>query len=141
MKVKIRDYKSTDYSALVELLKDVYDSNIKKDILESKYVSDTRNILIAVDELDRLLGCTFIEFQEDYVRPRKILYVTYVAVSERFRNCGIGHLLYEEVEMRCKEKSCSAVEFTSANYRTVAHSFYHSMGYKVKDTSIFIKEM
>lgn len=141
MKVIIREYQSEDYTQLIELLNKVYNSEIDQITLENKYLSDYRSILIATDNDNNVLGCTFTEIQEDFVRPNRILYVTYVAVDEKYRKNGIGRMLMNEAENFCKRYECSAIELTSANFRVEAHSFYESLGFTKKKTTLFIKEV
>lgn len=137
----IRDYEKSDYNALIQLLFDVYNSEISQETLETNYITSKRKIFVAVDEQGVLCGCTFVEIQEDFVRPNKVAYVTYVAVSEKYRKQGIGKKLLEAIENLCKEKDCSSIELTSADYRIGAHAFYNSIGFSKKKTTIFIKEV
>lgn len=141
MDIRIRYYRSSDYNMLICLLREVYGSNIDQKTLERVYLSDTRSILVATTEDEVLVGCTFTEVQEDYVRPSRILYVTYVAVDEKYRKHGIGRLLFDKVEEECREEACSAIELTSANFRTDAHAFYNNLGFTKKKTTLFIKEL
>ncbi len=141
MKVVVYDYKESNYSELFSLLNDVYGSNISKNVLEENYLSDTREIIVAEDENSGLVGCAFLEYMEDFVRPSKSAYITYVAVKESVRKQGIGRLLFSEIERKSKERNCDSVEFTSANYRTEAHNFYCAIGYTEKKTTHFIKEI
>ena len=141
MDVCIRYYEGKDYKPLIELLRKVYKSEIDKDTLEKQYINKTRNILVAILEGKQLIGCTFIEIQEDYVRPSRKLYVTYVAVDEQYREKGVGKKLMEVVENECVQRKCTSIEFTSASFRIKAHAFYESLGYTQKKTVIFIKEM
>lgn len=141
MSVTIREYKNTDYQGLMVLLGDVYESTIPQDTLEAKYLSETKSILVAVDDNSRIVGCTFVEIQYDYVRPHKIAFITYVAVDEKCRKQGIGKSLVHAVENICRERECTAIELTSANYRTGAHAFYESLGFTRKKTTVFIKEI
>ncbi len=141
MELKIREYQKRDYTELLSLLDTAYNSTIKQEVLEKEYISSTRSILVAVNESDHVVGCTFVEIQEDYVRPSRIAYVTYVAVDENCRRQGIGRKLLHSVVDMCKERECSAIELTSANHRTGAHAFYESLGYTKKKTTVFIKEI
>ena len=141
MELRIRDYQKSDYNELIILLNTVYNSNITQEVLEKNYISTSRSILIAVNEDGHVIGCTFVEIQEDYVRPSRIAYVTYVAVDEKCRKQGIGKKLLAAVEMICKSRNCSAIELTSADFRVGAHEFYKSLGYTKKATTVFIKEI
>lgn len=140
--IEIRKYYSSDYNNLIKLLGVVYGSKINQEVLEKYYVNDKCDILVAIEnDSDNLVGCTFIELKEDYIRPERIIYVTYVAVDEKFRHQGIGKKLIDKVEQKCIELNCSAIELTSANYRTGAHAFYENLGFTKKKTTVFIKDL
>lgn len=141
MKFEVRNYCNSDYSGLLDILGKVYDSKITQDILEKQYISNNRLILVAETSEKKLVGCTFLEIMEDYIRPNRILYVTYVAVDEKYRNHGIGKMLLYAAETKSKEFGCSAIELTSANFRKGAHEFYIRLGFTKKDTTHFIKEL
>lgn len=141
MNISVRFYESCDYKELIILLNQVYNSVIDKKDLEEKYLSDCKYILVATDSENHIIGCTFIEIQEDFIRPNKISFVTYVAVDERYRHHGVGTKLLKYVELISHNKGCTAIELTSANYRTGAHAFYESIGYTKKKTTVFIKEI
>ena len=141
MNITIRDYWSSDYAGLFALLHRVYASEISQPVLEQRYLTASRSILVAVDEQDHVVGSTFVEIQEDFVRPSRVAYVTYVAVDDTCRKQGIGRKLMQTVEDLCKTQNCSAIELTSADFRTGAHAFYASLGFTHKKTTYFIKEI
>lgn len=138
----IRDYCESDWGGVNTLLYEGYKSIIDKDTFQLKYLSDSCNVLIAEEEkTNKVVGCILWKVNEDYVRPNKTLYLSYLIVKKEYRRKGIARDLYSRLESLCKEKCCSCIEFTSANYRTGAHELYKSMGYTIKNTSIFIKEI
>lgn len=141
VEILIRRYLNGDSKSLLALLNQTYDSCITQQILEDKYLTDTRSIIVAVTEENKLVGCAFTEIQEDYVRPGRIIYVTYVAVENEYRKHGIGKKMMNHVETICIENGCSSIELTSANFRTGAHAFYESIGFTKKKTTVFIKEV
>lgn len=137
----IRQYESQDYSQLIWLLNKVYDSNISQECLEKHYLTKDRFILVAGESsTSRFLGCAFAEIQRDYIRPHTIMYVTYVAVDEEYRELGIGHAIFNKIDELCLKYDCSALELTSADFRTEAHAFYKSIGFNRKKTTLFIKD-
>lgn len=141
MNIVIREYKSSDYPALIRILKSVYDAEIDQGTLENYYLSPKRVILLAEIDGCSVEGCAFVEVQEDKIRPHRILYVTYVAVNSTFRSHGVGKKLFEAIEEKCKEARASAIELTSANHREGAHRFYEAIGFTRKKTTVFIKEI
>lgn len=142
MGIVLRLYEKNDFPGLLALLNTTYGSTIERDVLEREYITDDRNVLVAIDsDLGNVIGSTFVEIQQDYVRPSRIAYITYVAVDETYRKRGIGKLLIKKVEELCGEWNCSAIELTSANFRVGAHEFYKKLGFTVKQTTVFIKEI
>lgn len=141
MAISIRMYEAKYFYSLKKILKNVYGSNIQQEILEKEYIDNTHNIILAIDELsDSVTGCTFIELQQDFVRPRNSLFVTYVAVDEKYRKHGVGKAIFSFIEEYARENSIDAIELTSANYRTGAHAFYKALGFSEKKTTVFIKD-
>ena len=137
----VRNYEENDYEDVYMLLKDGYESSVEKKVLEAQYIGSNKNIIVAEDTINSsVVGCIFWEVKEDYIRPCKTMYLSYLIVSSDFRRQGIAHLLYKNIETICIDRGCSSIEFTSANFRKNAHILYKSMGYTIKDTSIFIKE-
>ncbi len=142
MKIIITDYQSVYFKGLKSLLYNVYDSDISEETLKTHYLSDVKNIILAVDEeKGDVLGCLFLEDRYDYVRPDHTLFLSYLAVDPSFRRQGIGGLLFKEAVERAKKSKCRSVEFTSADYREGAHAFHKAMGFTVKKTTVFIKDL
>lgn len=138
----IREYLGNfDYIDLSRILYTVFESNIDQDTLENYYLGENKHILVAVDDANKLQGFALVEFRYDHVRSRKFGYITYLAIDEKYRNHGIGKELLIAVEKLCKDHKCSAIELTSANFRTTAHLFYGKMGFTKKATTVFIKEL
>ena len=138
--VLVRNYTSSDYGKLIPLLAAVYNSRISQAEMETNYISDNAEILLAVID-DVVVGCSFLEYRTDYVRESHTVFITYVAVDEAFRHRGIGTSLFREIEARAKTRGCSALELTSADSRVAAHAFYHSLQFTRKKTTVFIKEL
>lgn len=139
MEIKIVDYESNDFIQLLKILESVYESNINQEDLERYYLGDNKKIYLAKIE-DTIVGCSFLEIKNDYIRPYKYGYITYVAVDDKCRKIGIGSKLLDHVLVSAKKLGCSTVELTSANSRTGAHAFYESLGFTKKKTTVFIKD-
>ena len=52
-----------------------------------------------------------------------------IAVSGKYRRCGIGKALLESVEQWATESGAEGVRLVSGGTRIGAHQFYRSMGY------------
>lgn len=139
--VLIEEYHSDDYDAVKKILSYVYETEIDQKTLEEKYIDSSHFIFVAKNENRTVIGCVLAEKRNDYVRNSSILYITYLAVHHDFRGKGIGRLLVEKIEKMCIDMKCSAIELTSANFRVGTHCFYKALGYTVKKTTHFIKEI
>ena len=138
----LREYDDKDFEGLSRLLHEAYDATIDEGMLKKHYLSETKKIIIATNpNTGEPVGCAFAEEQTDYIRPDKVLYITYVAVDEKYRGQKIGSKIMEHMETIGIELQCNAIELTSANHRTGAHAFYHTLGFSIKQTTHFIKEI
>lgn len=138
--VLVQDYTPSLFPQLFRLLSEVYSSKITQAELESHYLDQDNQILLA--SLNGIVvGCAFISFNMDYIRNRKTSFVSYVAVDNSYRRQGIGSRLFSEIEKRSRIMSCSAIELTSADFRESAHAFYQSLDFTKKKTTVFIKEL
>ena len=142
MDIIVREYSNQDYEGLSKLLREAYDANIEEETLKQHYLGETKKIIIAANAITKkTTGCAFVEIQTDYVRPDKVLYITYVAVDEKYRGQGIGRKIIEYIETMGAKLHCNAIELTSANFRTGAHAFYKALGFTIKKTTHFIMDM
>ena len=140
--ITIRDYRESDATDVVSLLREGYESDITPEVLKREYVGSERNIIVAQDtSTGKVVGCFFWEIQKDFVRKSRVLFLTYLIVDMNYRRRGIARSLCLKMEDIAKLHNCGNVELTSANYRTDAHELYKSIGYTVKKTSVFIKEL
>lgn len=140
MEIEIIEYSSIFYKPLLSILKEVYDSDIERNVLEEMYLGSGKNIYLAKAD-DNIIGCAFLEMKRDYVRPYKYGFISYVAVDKSYRQHGIGRKLIEKIIDVARANDCSAIELTSANSRETAHIFYQTLGFTKKKTTVFIKEL
>ncbi len=138
--IVICDYSPLVFSQLFRLLSDVYDSKVTQEDLELHYLGFDQQIITAMQGKS-LLGCAFLDYKTDYIRNYRTVFVTYVAVDSKCRHQGIGLKLFDEIEKRARSRCCAAIELTSADSRTAAHAFYHSLLFSKKKTTVFIKEL
>jgi GNAT superfamily N-acetyltransferase len=55
--------------------------------------------------------------------------ITGLVVDRHWRGSGIGRMLMEHMESRCRNRGVHNVILTSGNQRVDAHQFYQHMGY------------
>lgn len=133
MNVLVRKYQKKDLNSLNHLLRDVYQ-------LE-KQVSSTDNIELVAVYQDEVVGYLTLHKLYDSVRNLFYFFVNYVCVKKEYRKKGIGTMLFSKVFDLCKEENISYIELTSNQERVDAHSLYRNLGFHIRSTDVFRKEI
>jgi ribosomal protein S18 acetylase RimI-like enzyme len=104
------------------------------DQLKAIIHDDSRPILVAADEEDRVLGYAFCIFQQylnsNIMTDIKTLYIDDLCVDEALRGQHIGRTLYESVLSYAREKGCYNVTLNVWSCNDSAMQFYRSCGLK-----------
>lgn len=109
--------------------------------LEKKENLSSDNIeLIAVNDLE-VVGYLVLNTCLDAVLGIKYAYVNYVCVKEEYRGQHIASMMFEKVFSLCKENNISYLELTSRATRVAAHNLYKKLGFEVRETTVFRKEI
>ncbi len=96
--------------------------------------------LIAIEN-DKVIGYLVLNQLVDGVRNLTYYYVNYVCTHPDYRNQHIATKMFEKVFAICKEKEISYLELTSNPSRVAAHHLYHKLGFQVRNTTVFRKEI
>ena len=131
--MEIRKYVDSDLSSLNKLLIDVYGTE--------KVNCITDNIELVAVENNEIVGYLMLNKLHDSVKGIYYCMVNYVCVSRKYRRCGIANKLFEEVFNICKVGNISYIELTSNETRVEAHALYKKIGFMVRDTTVFRKEL
>ena len=134
MDVIVRRYEEDDYEAVNNILENTFGyrkSNMKDD-KSFEYVAVLDN---------NVVGYFVLNEMKDIVRNINRFHVDYVCVDENYRGLGIGKKMMEEAIRISKEKGISVLELTSGNKRIEAHKLYLSLGFEIRDSAIFRKEL
>ena len=93
---------------------------------------ETRPILVAVDENDRVLGYCFGIFQEkkndNNLTDIKTLYIDDLCVDETTRGQHVGRALYEAALALAKKEGCYNLTLNVWSCNESAMRFYEKMG-------------
>ena len=87
------------------------------------------------------MGHLLLRFCNDSIRNQKFYFVEYVCVKDTYKNQGIASQLFEYVFQLCKTNHISYLELTSNPSRVAAHHLYHKLGFQVRETTVFRKEI
>lgn len=103
---------------------------------------DTRREQVFVAEYDsKCIGFIHIE-KYDVLYCESGTNILGLAVSEDYRNLGIGKMLMERAEKWAKENGAVWVRLNSGSERKEAHSFYRHLGFDNEKNQIrFLKKI
>lgn len=139
MDIKIEFLKENEIDSLVELINDAFSIEASKKAIRESLDSKNIRFLCAKDN-DVIAGTIMITTDIDPIKNKKSYYLDYVAVLSSYQNRKLGSKLMLEVERLAKEEGISYIEFTSSSKRVYARKLYLSLGYKLRDTGVFIKK-
>ena len=106
---------------------------------KGKCPSTDIELICVIDE--KVVGYLVLNRIFDIVRDCKYFYVNYVCVHPDFRRSHIATKMFEEVFTICKNENVSYLELTSSPSKIGAHELYHKLGFQVRETTVFQKEI
>ncbi len=133
MEINIRTYKTSDRDSLNILLKEVFDLEKEED--------NTNNIEIVAVCNNQVIGYLTINKLYDSVKNIYYAFLNYVCVKEEYRNKKIASHMLEYVFKICKNNNISYIELTSNDKRVEAQYLYKDMGFVIRETNVFRKEI
>ena len=138
----IRNIRKSDYEAVGRLLLQLHQQDIAgrpdlfsptdhymtrecfENLVESNHV-----MTLLVQERFDILACCFVSMLEkNGDAHKKTAYIDLLVFDERHRRCGIGKVLFKEVQKRAKKAGAKCVNLTVWSYNKIAESAYAAYG-------------
>lgn len=132
--MEIRYYEDKYLDSLNELLKETF--HVMK-----AYKSKGDDIELIMISEDIVVGYLCLNKCINLITGQVYFYVNYVCVKKEFRGCGVATSLFEKVFEICKDLDVSYLELTSNPSRIAAHELYKKLGFMVRETTVFRKEL
>lgn len=130
----VRKYEDRDYEQVNLLIKDSFG-------YDRKNISDNNVFEFVCVDGELIVGYFNMIINHDVVKDIKISHIDYVCVLENARGRGYGKVMMEYALEFCKNNGISRVELTSSSKREIAHKLYLGLGFEIRDSSIFRKEL
>ena len=96
--------------------------------------SETQAIYVA-EVAGSIVGYVLLEVKDnsflDILRPRKLVYITDIAVLKTHQKRGIGHLLFQQSVEWAKGKGAASLNLTVWEFNQDALMFYERHGMKI----------
>jgi len=134
VEVIIREFKNDDLESLNNLLNEVYE-------VKRCGLTTNGNIELVAVFNNEIVGYTIINKLYNVIENCYYAHINYVCVLKEYRNKGIASKIFNEVFNICKEESIKYLELTSNSSRVEAHKLYKNLGFSIRETDVFRKEL
>ena len=128
--------KKEDINSYIVFVKEVFDYEAKEEDIEKLINNDT---VLIVKNQDKIIASVTLEEHYEYIKAEKFYHIGYFGVLKEYRRMGYAKILFDKIEELVKENNIKYLELTSGNHRKAAHYLYQSRGFKIKDTTVFVK--
>lgn len=150
MKAFVRNAEMKDYEAVVNIMGQVQEMHVKwrpdiykinkKMISEDKFaeiledgtffVAETEGIVVGI------MGIAFRHIENPSHVTRNVIFIDSMAVDEKYRGMGIGHLFFEKAKQIKEERHCDAVELQVNAKNKAAYEMYVKCGFREKSINM-----
>ncbi|SHK24810.1 phosphinothricin acetyltransferase [Maribacter aquivivus] len=124
-------------SQLTELYKQLNAELTQLDLATALSDYNTTDVVICLDD-DKLVGIAMMA-KYKVVSGHKGM-IEDVVVSSEYRGKGIGRKLMEKLLEQAEKSKLDDVLLFSGHHRTAAISLYKSLGFKLKESGMYIKK-
>lgn len=116
-------------------------SPIPRDLIEEIIESPYHDILLAIDDSDKVVGMAVVSIV--MMTTRRNVYMEDLVVDEACRGKGVGGQMLEAVKDWGRRKGCQRLEFTSTSRENKENAikFYESHGIMLRDTGQYRAEL
>ena len=128
--------KKEDINSYIIFIKDVFDYEAKEEDIEKLINNDA---VLIIKNQDKIIAAVTLEEHYEYIKAEKFYHVGYFGVLKEYRRMGYAKILFDKIDELVKENNIKYLELTSGNHRKAAHYLYQSRGFKIKDSTVFVK--
>jgi ribosomal protein S18 acetylase RimI-like enzyme len=136
MNKEVEYLKKENINSYISFIKDVFDYEATVECIEE--LIEKHKVLVILNQ-DKVIASVILEEHHDFIKDKKYYHVHYFGVLKEYRRMGYANRLFEKIEELVKENDIKYLELTSGNHRKAAHYFYQGNGFKIKDTTVFVK--
>jgi len=136
MNNQIEYLKKKDIDSYIDFIKSIFGYEADFTIVE-KLIK--KNKVLIIKDNDKIIASVIVEERFEYIKNKKYYHLGYFGVLKEYRREGYASKLFEKIEQLVKENNIDYIQITSGNQRRIAHYFYKSKGFKIKDSTVFIK--
>lgn len=128
--------KKDDIKSYINFMKETFGYESNNELIEKLM---DKEVVLIIKENNNVVASTILVERMEYIKNKKYYHIDYFGVLPDYRRKGYASKLFKKIEEMVKLNNIDYLELTSGNQRTNAHEFYKAKGFKIKDTSVFIK--
>ena len=136
MNNEVEILKKEDIKNYIEFIKEVFEIDTEYSKIEK--LIKTSKILV-IKEVGKIIASVTFEKRIEYIKSKTYYLISYLGVLKNYRREGYATLLFNELEKFAIKDNVDYLELTSGNQRKNAYFFYKDKGFKVKDSTVFVK--
>ena len=136
MNKEVEFLKKENINSYINFIKEVFDYEVT--IKNIEMLMEKHKVLVLLNQ-DKVIASVILEECYEFIKGQKYYRLQYFGVLKEYRRMGYANRIFEEIEKLVKENDIKYLELTSGNHRKAAHYFYQSNGFKIKDTTVFVK--
>ncbi len=133
--MNIRYYRKEDLFGVNRILKESFSIEKIKEAIDDNHIE----IVATCDDI--VVGYMLVTFINDFVTDDVICFFDYVCVLKNYRNKGIGRSMLEMAIDLAKARGTKYIQLTSSWFRNEARKLYQDLGFTIRDSDIFRKEL
>ena len=131
------EFFTDEIDEISSLMKESFNIEIKTNELK---LQNNQKILLLKDNTI-VVGLALITLKEDPFKNKKIFYIDYLCIREKYQHQSLGRKMFEEIIRLAKDNGINRIELTSRKERVAARKIYFDYGMSVKDTDLFILDL
>lgn len=128
--------KEEDIKEYIKFINEVFEYEGKEENIKKLIQNE---IVLVIKNQDKIIASVMLEPHYEYIKDKNYYHIGYFGVLKEYRRMGYAKMLFDKIEQLVKENNISYLELTSGNQRKAAHYLYQSQGFKIKDTTVFVK--
>ena len=136
MNKEVEFLKKENIESYIKFIKEVFDYDASIENIQK--LIEGNKVLVIMNQ-DKVIASVILEEQYEFIKSYKYYQLHYFGVLKEYRRMGYANRLFEKIEELVKENDIKYLELTSGNHRKAAHYFYQKNGFKIKDTTVFVK--
>jgi GNAT superfamily N-acetyltransferase len=133
---KIRNAKKKNTKKIIKLIKELAvfeklalpDKQAAKRLVKDAFSKNPPFRLLEIEHDNEIAGYVIYYFTYSSFLAKRSLYLEDIFISEKYRNKGIGKLVFEKLIKIAKKNECGRIEWIVLDWNQNAINFYDKLG-------------